>query len=231
MIQILKKINFINFHIKNLNKFDEITRIRLIVMGISFFIMEMFIPIVTEFKGKFLYIEFNNKIIYPATIIAILGIAKTIAEKGIPYLLDHTSFVAIFKLKITIEVLMLFSLFLFFIDKRFFVFVDSIMGILLSIVIIIYSSTLTNYISFFHNTNFANFQNYRFHLIAETTLVGLSTSALLSYIDKNLNIIFAIILFTFLIIYEIRKIESFKKMNFRYMFMYHKNKKMKKEKK
>ena len=226
----LKEIGFIKFHIKNLKSFDEITRVRLMTMGIAFFVMELFIPVVTEFKGKYLYININShSVIYPATIIAVLGIAKTILEKFIPYILDKISFVSIFKFKIFVDCLTLFSLFLFFIDKKFFTFVDSIIGIILSITIIIYSTTLSNYISFFYNKNFANFQNYRIHLIAETTLFGLSFSALLSYINIAFNIVFAIILFIFLIIYQTRNIKFFKQANFKYMLNYRKNKKRKKD--
>ena len=53
----LKEIGFIKFHIKNLKSFDEITRVRLMTMGIAFFVMELFIPVVTEFKGKYLSLQ------------------------------------------------------------------------------------------------------------------------------------------------------------------------------
>lgn len=223
---LLAEMKFFKFHIENIKSFDEIIRTRLITMGIAFFIMELFIPVVAEFKGKYLYININtHNLIYPATIIAVLGIIKTILEKFIPSILDKISFVNIFKLKIFVDLLTLLTLFLFFINKQIFTFAESIMSIFLGITIIIYSTTLSNYISFFHNKDFANFQNYKIHLIAETTLLGLSVSALLSYINITLNIVLAISLFAILIIYQIKNIVFFEKVNFKYMLNYHKNKK------
>ena len=223
----LKKYGIINFHIKNLLYFDNVVRIRLITSAIALFIIQLYIPILTSFKGKYMFIHVNNILIYPATVLAIFGIFKTILEKFIPYLLNNSSFLFIFKIKMVIEGLTMLSMFIFFINKTYFVFVTTFFELILMITVMALSMSFNNYITFFCNKDFANFQNYRMHIVTEVTMLGLLISGILSYINQSLNIILTIILFMFLLIYQIKNLKYLKEKNFLFMLNYHRNKRKK----
>lgn len=216
----LKNLGIVRYHIKNLKQFDELTRFRLISLGIITFLLQLFIPIVTEFKGKYLFLIINNKVITAATIIAIIGILKTILEKFIPYLLNKTKISNIFKMKIFVDILITLSFIIFFINPHLFTWIDSILTVINTILVISLSITLTNYISFFQNHSFPKFQNYRLQVLTESTLIGLIISAILSTIDIKLNLILSIILYSIFILYQIKYIKKFEEYDFKYMIKY-----------
>jgi hypothetical protein len=204
-------VKFINWHIKNLNKFDEITKFRLICLGIITILLNLYSPVLSEYK-YLLDLTINHKLIAASTIIGILSLIQIIGEKFVPYIINNTKFSVIYKWYVILTFLFGISSLLYFYDKKLFIFVDSIIGIFSSIILILYSQVLTNYMSYFHHKSFTKFQNYRTHLLVEASVIGLSLSIFLSFLSNKLNVFvffFGMMAYCFFLIKNWNKMDKY----------------------
>jgi hypothetical protein len=208
-------MKFIKWHLKNLNNFDEITKFRLICLAIIMIMLNLYIPVLVEFK-YLLNLTIGQKIIAASTIIALINFLQILVEKFIPKIIIKTKFSLIYKSYVIIIFLFGLSSLLYFYNKKIFIFVDSILGILINLVTILYSQVLTNYMSYFYSKDFTKFQNYRTHLIVESSMLGLIISIILSFYSNNLNVI---LFFIGMMIYSLFLFKNWNIMN-KYDFSY-----------
>ena len=219
----MSKIGFIKFHQKNLRKFDEITRFRLIILGFINVLFAFFFPIMAQYYSL-LELNVNDIIIHSATIIAIFGIIKTFGQKMVKTISDKMSFSSIFLTIIILDIIMSIGVGMYYVSPKIMIWVDMVVGAIQLPFYMTYSNALNNYITYFYKETFTNFQNYKADLDAESRLLGLILAGILTFISVKLAIGVFVVGMILLSLWQLRYYSMFKKYDFRYMYNYYKNK-------
>ena len=224
----MSKIGFIKFHQKHLKRFNEIIRFRLIVLGYINILMSFLYPVMAQFYSL-LKLTVNDIVIHSATIIAIFGIIKTFGEKTVKLISDKMSFSSIFVSIVILDILITIGIGFFYISPKYMIWIDMILSAIQFPFFIAYSNSLNNYINYFYPKDLTNFQNYRADLNAETRLLGLILSVILTFISIKIAVGVFVIGMISLSLWQLKYINMFKKYDFRYMINYYKSKKKIKE--
>jgi len=211
----------INYHKRNLQSFNEVTRFRLVVLMVILIIIEVTFPSITQLQGTYLHI--HNWEVIPATIIAGFGIIKLILQKFGKRVLKTTKPSVIFKAYVIISSFWMPSLFLYFYDPTLMIWVYSILGIIDGFIMFVYSTTISNFMVYFEHDKYTKFQNYRNDILTELGLIG----AILSFVISYFFGIGGVILFTnctvgtFFMYYTIKNYNLLDTYDFAYMMKYH----------
>ena len=217
MIEI-SKIKVIKFHIKKLKRFDEITSFRLKSLAAINVLFALIGPLLAQY-----YNLLSLFAIQAASVIAFFGILKTVAQKFVRYLNSNTSFSILFKILVFIDIFYALGILLYFVNVKYMIWFEMISVVIQLPFLMAYSNALNNFITYFYKDSFTEFQNYRADLNAESSLLGLILSIILSLISiKLLVIVFSIGLLS-LSFYQLRHIKDFEKYDFKYMYRYKKS--------
>ena len=217
----LSKIGFIKYHIKRLNKFDEITKFRLLLLAYILIIIEIIMPVLGQLKHL---LSIDKYQIEAATIIALFSMLATFGQKIVKYIQKTTSFSNIYRTLVVFDILWALSSLTYFINPVLMIWIDSILALIHGTFQIAFTQSLNNYITYFKNENYTNFQNYRNDIVSEFALIGTLLSIIISYlggIEWNI-IVFSISMLMFNM-FQIRNWNIFEKYDFKYMLRYHKN--------
>jgi len=215
-------MGLIKYHIKKLKIFDEITKYRLILLGLITIAVEMILPVLSQY-----YYLLKINTIEAASIIALFSILKKIGQKLVKYIMNNFSFSKIFLIIIIFDFLWTIGTSFYFINKNIMIWLDLIIGTIQLPFIIAFSMNLNNYIMFFYKNSYVNFQNYKNDVLAESALLGLILSFSLSLISLKLIIILFLIIMSCVFIFQINIYNKFKKYDFKYMYNYKKFQKVK----
>jgi len=215
-------MGIIKYHIKKLKIFDEITKYRLILLGLITIAVEMILPVLSQY-----YYLLKINTIEAASIIALFSILKKIGQKLVKYIMNNFSFSKIFLIIIIFDFLWTIGTSFYFINKNIMIWLDLIIGTIQLPFIIAFSMNLNNYIMFFYKNSYVNFQNYKNDVLAESALLGLILSFSLSLISLKLIIILFLIIMSCVFIFQINIYNKFKKYDFKYMYNYKKFQKVK----
>jgi len=215
-------MGLIKYHIKKLKQFDEITKYRLIMLGLITLSVEMILPVLSQF---YYLLKFNT--IEAASIIAFFSILKKIGQKLVKYIMNNFSFSKIFLIIIIFDFLWTIGTSFYFINKALMAWFDLIIGTLQLPFIIAFSMNLNNYIMFFYKNSYVNFQNYKNDVLAESALIGLLLSFSLSLFSLKLVVFLFMFLMICVFIFQINIYNKFKKYDFKYMYNYKKFQKVK----
>jgi hypothetical protein len=219
-------LNLLRFHTKRIRKFDDITQIRLILLGFITILLEIIFPILGQYYGH-LKITINDILIQSATIIAFFSFLKQIGMKIVKFIMDNFSFSNVFKIMILTDTLWVLGTSLFFVDPIYMLWSDLLIGTIQLPFFISFSNMLNNYITYFYNEKFTFFQEYKNELLAESGIVGLLLSMTLTFISIKLAISIFIVGMIGVIFFQIKSIHKFKKEDFKYMYKYKKSKRIK----
>jgi len=212
-------MKFINFHIKKLNKFDEVTKIRLILLAAILILISLITPVISSLY-YLLNIKFDNYIIESVTIISAIGFLKNIGLKFIKHIMNNISFSNIYKILIGFDILWGFSSLLYFYNPVYFIWVDSIISMIHATFLMAFSNSLSNYMTYFNADKYTMFQNYRNDLMSEFTILGMVLSIIFTLISIKLDIMMFFIGIILLAFYQIKFIKVFEKYDFKYMLRY-----------
>ena len=212
------KIGIIKYHIKRINQFDEITQFRLKSLIIVTLLVDLIIPIYSQY-----YNLLKIGTIEAATILAFFGILKKIGTKLTIFVMNNFSFSNIFLGVIITDILWILSSLTYFISPQCMVWSDLFVSVLQLPFLFAFSNSLNNYINYFYPKKYTLFQNYENDIFAEIGILGLIFSVILTSISIGLTIIVFSIGMFFNTIYQIKNFNLFKKYNFRYMFNYKKS--------
>jgi len=218
------KINLIKFHRKRLTQFDEITRIRLILLAWVSILTALIIPVISSLY-YLLSIHFDNYIIESATILSIIAFIENFGLKLVKKVMNTFSFSNIFLILIFFDIIWGFIGLLWFYDKTLFVWFDSILVMVHAVFVMAFGYSLNNYITYFHNEKYTLFQEYRNDLMAEASIIGTALSVILNGISTKIDILFFSGGIFILAFYQFKYLKIFKKYDFRYMYRYMKSRK------
>lgn len=163
--------------------FDTLTQFRitnalLVMLGIY-----LILPVLVDLRGELL----------STTFISLIFIATTLAVKSNKYFVENYSLSQLYKFGIFVHFLFLLGGFLYFIDPLYFVIVDSFISILEMSILSSYSIKLDVYQAKNFPQDVEPFKIFRNTSIADATLLGLGTVALISYFFSiDVSIIFII---------------------------------------
>ena len=151
--------------------FDTLTQFRitnalLVMLGIY-----LILPVLVDLRGELL----------STTFISLIFIATTLAVKSNKYFVENYSLSQLYKFGIFVHFLFLLGGFLYFIDPLYFVIVDSFISILEMSILSSYSIKLDVYQAKNFPQDVEPFKIFRNTSIADATLLGLGTVALISY--------------------------------------------------
>ena len=183
--------------------FDTLTQFRitnalLVMLGIY-----LILPVLVDLRGELL----------STTFISLIFIATTLAVKSNKYFVENYSLSQLYKFGIFVHFLFLLGGFLYFIDPLYFVIVDSFISILEMSILSSYSIKLDVYQAKNFPQDVEPFKIFRNTSIADATLLGLGTVALISYFFSiDVSILIFIIFNTVLSFY------LFSNWNFYYTF-------------
>ena len=216
-------MKIIQYHIDNLNKFDEITKFRLIITGLTNVLFTFLYPILAGYYNL-LEIKVGDVLFVSATIIAMFSILKTLGMKFVKYISDKISFSNIFLICIIMDILLGIEITLYFVSIKLTIWVEMILSVMQIPFTIAYNNSLNNYINYFYKSSLTNYQNYRTDLSAESSLLGLVLASITTLFSIKLAIIIFIVGILLLSMYQLKYYKVFKKYDFKYMLRYHKAK-------
>jgi len=214
--------NFIDNHKKNYLYFDEVTRVRLLNAGFGIFIINIIIPVVSQYY-YLLKVNVGDYIIPAATIIGAIGFAKSVAGKFNEKILKSFSFSNLFIITICFDIMFNISALLYFVSLKWFIWTDAIIAIFSIVFGIAFMNALNNYVTYFQPEKYTKLQNYRTSLWADATIGGTIVSIILTAISIKLAVIVAIIFGLVTTLYMLTQINKFVDMNFKFMLRYHKS--------
>jgi hypothetical protein len=142
------------FHIKNINYFDEVTRIRLILLAGITLLTQILFPVLSQF----MYL-LETPTVAAATIIGVFALFKTLGMKFVKMIQYNLSFSNIFLAVIIFDILWIISSATYFISPKIMIWADSILGVFHVPFLWAFSNSLNNYITYFFNDTYTKFQN------------------------------------------------------------------------
>ena len=196
-------------------RFDEIIIYRLRSVALINIVIALMVPVAHQLYGKYLNIQSLG--LEAATVLAVASVMKMLLEKSVPALMDAVSFSNIFRYKLVSDIGLLVAVVSYLYSENIFTWAVMVSLNMQAIFVYALSMSMSNYTTFFHSKQFANFQRWRAHVIAEASIIGFTFSALLSAFSIKLNIISASLLFAGLLVYGFRMLKEFKKWDFKYM--------------
>ena len=172
-------------YFEKFNKFDEVTRFRLINAFALAAGMNLLYPVLTQLKGEYL----------AAWIISSFMIIETLAVKTNRYFIDNFSLDSIYKLSCLAHINFTVVACLYFYDKNVMVYADMIAAILDVSVFSAFSIMLTNYLTDNFPENMSEFQIVRNSVWADGILIGLSLVTAITFFFGNDYAIIAFLIF------------------------------------
>lgn len=162
--------------IKNLKRkfvsFDDITKFRLINSFLVAISMNLFVPILTDLKGEYL----------AAWAISMLMIGGTLMVKTNEYFVNNFTIGQLYKQGIVVHLLLVISSLIYFINPLIMVWTDGIIALFEVAVFSAYSIKLNNWLTQNYPDSMSDFQIVRNSTWADGTLIGLSITAIVTFL-------------------------------------------------
>ena len=167
------------------NKFDEVTRFRLINSFVLAAGMNLLYPVLADLKGEYLV----------AWIISAFMIIETLAVKTNRYFVDNFSLSLIYKLSIIAHINFTLVAGLYFWNPLYMIYGDMIAAILDVSIFSAFSIMLNNYLTNNYPESMNEFQIVRNSIWADGILLGLFTVTAITYFFGNSVAIILFIIF------------------------------------
>ena len=167
------------------NKFDKVTRFRLINAFIIAAGMNLLYPVLADLKGEYLV----------AWIISAFMIIETIAVKTNRYFIDNFSLSTMYKISIFAHINFTLVAGLYFWNPLYMIYGDMIAAIIDVSIFSAFSIMLTNYLTNNYPESMNEFQIVRNSIWADGILVGLTTVTTITYFFGNSVAIILFIIF------------------------------------
>ena len=167
------------------NKFDKVTRFRLINAFIIAAGMNLLYPVLADLKGEYLV----------AWIISAFMIIETIAVKTNRFFIDNFSLSTMYKISIFAHINFTLVAGLYFWNPLYMIYGDMIAAIIDVSIFSAFSIMLTNYLTNNFPESMNEFQIVRNSIWADGILVGLTTVTLVTYFFGNSVAIILFIIF------------------------------------
>ena len=167
------------------NKFDKVTRFRLINAFIIAAGMNLLYPVLADLKGEYLV----------AWIISAFMIIETIAVKTNRYFIDNFSLSTMYKISIFAHINFTLVAGLYFWNPLYMIYGDMIAAIIDVSIFSAFSIMLTNYLTNNYPESMNEFQIVRNSIWADGILVGLTTVTAITYFFGNSVAIILFIIF------------------------------------
>ena len=167
-----------------IKNFDNVTKFRLKISFMFAMTFNIILPVVADLKGELL----------TAFIISVFMILTTLSLKTNRILVKRFNIHNIYVLGIFIHLSYLISALLYFYDKEYFIYVDSILGIIDIAMFSALSILLNSYLAKNYPKDMEEFGIVSNNLYANGTLIGLGISTILSYYNTDITVIVSIIL-------------------------------------
>ena len=167
------------------NKFDKVTRFRLINAFIIAAGMNLLYPVLADLKGEYLV----------AWVISAFMIIETLAVKTNRYFVDNFSLSLIYKLSIIAHINFTLVAGLYFWNPLYMIYGDMIAAILDVSIFSAFSIMLNNYLTNNYPESMNEFQIVRNSIWADGILVGLTTVTTITYFFGNSVAIILFIIF------------------------------------
>ena len=167
------------------NKFDKVTRFRLINAFIIAAGMNLLYPVLADLKGEYLV----------AWIISAFMIIETIAVKTNRYFIDNFSLSTMYKMSIFAHINFTLVAVLYFWNPLYMIYGDMIAAIIDVSIFSSFSIMLNNYLTNNYPESMNEFQIVRNSIWADGILVGLTTVTTITYFFGNSVAIILFIIF------------------------------------
>ena len=167
------------------NKFDKVTRFRLINAFIIAAGMNLLYPVLADLKGEYLV----------AWIISAFMIIETIAVKTNRYFIDNFSLSTMYKMSIFAHINFTLVAGLYFWNPLYMIYGDMIAAIIDVSIFSSFSIMLNNYLTNNYPESMNEFQIVRNSIWADGILVGLTTVTAITYFFGNSVAIILFIIF------------------------------------
>lgn len=172
-------------YLNQFNKFDRVTRFRLINAFVIAAGMNLLYPVLGDLKGEYL----------AAWIISTFMIIETLAVKTNRYFIDNFSLSQVFKLSIFAHINFTLVASLYFWDPLYMIYGDMIAAIIDVSIFSAFSIMLTNYLTDNYPESMNEFQIVRNSIWADGILLGLITVTGVTYFFGNSIAIICFIIF------------------------------------
>lgn len=154
-----------------LDKFDEITRFRLYNSIFYALVTGMIVPILITLKGQYII----------PWILSILIIAQNLAIKTNKYMVKKFTIPQMFKMGVVVHTLFSLTTLVYFISPKVMIYLDSIIGILETVVFSAFSIALNTYLAKNYPNDMDDFQIVRNSTWVDANLLGLAVISITLY--------------------------------------------------
>lgn len=172
-------------YFEKFNKFDEVTRFRLINAFVIAAGMNLLYPVLADLKGEYLV----------AWIISAFMIIETLAVKTNRYFIDNFSLDSMYKLSCLAHINFTFVATFYFWNPLYMVYADMIAAIIDISVFSAFSIMLTNYLTKNFPESMSEYQIVRNSVWADGILIGLSLVTAITFFFGNDYAIIAFLIF------------------------------------
>ena len=164
-------------------EFDKVTQFRLINAFCFALSFNIILPVILQLKGE----------IMPAYIISILMVLSTLSVKTNKFVIEKCTIPLLFKIGIFIHLIYLIASSIYFWDKTYFIYIDSLLGIIDIIFFSAISIKLNEYLALHYPDSVSGFGITRNNQYANGTLIGLLIATVTSFYSVELTVLFSII--------------------------------------
>lgn len=167
------------------NKFDDVTRFRLINSFVLAAGMNLLYPVLADLKGEYLV----------AWIISAFMIIETLAVKTNRYFIDNFSLDSIYKISVIAHVNFTVVALFYFWNPLYMIYADMVAAIVDVTIFSAFSIMLTNYLTDNYPESMSEFQIIRNSVWADGILIGLTSVTLITFFFGNSYAIIAFLIF------------------------------------